>query len=243
MNYMNKKITTPILSLATVALIAFLAITPASAQTTVNVSASTRLPTIISKGNTDISARITALNALNTRVAAFKNVPASEKTNISTEVQTNISGLTALQAKLDADTDVTTAGTDAKSIFGSFRIYALVIPQGYITAASDRVETITGMLTTIGTKLQTRITADQSAGKDVTAMQASLADLNAKIADANTNAQSAQSSIAGLVPDQGNTTIFASNSASLKAARAQIKVSTSDLVTARADAQSIIKSL
>jgi hypothetical protein len=242
MNYMNKKITTPILSIATAALIAFLVITPASAQT-ISVSASTRLPTIISKGNTDISARITALNGLNTRVSEFKNVPATEKANISAEVQTNISGLTTLQTKLDADTDVTTAATDAKSIFGSFRIYALVIPQGYITAASDRVETITGMLSAIGTKLQARITADQSAGKDVTAMQASLADLNAKIADANTNAQSAQSSIAGLTPDQGNMTIFASNTASLKAARAQIKVSTSDLVSARADAQSIINSL
>jgi hypothetical protein len=222
------------------------------AQATVGVSTSTslkanlsaaRLPKIISNGDTAITARIAALNQLNVRVQDLKNVSAAEKANISNIVQSNITGLTALKAKLDADTDVTVAAADAKSIFGSYRIYALIIPQGYIAAAADRVQTIAGMMNTIGVKLQTRITADQTAGKNVTAMQTALTDLNAKVADAVKQAQTAQSSIATLTPDQGNKTVMASNTAALKAARADIKVATEDLGAARSDAKTIIQDL
>jgi len=237
---MNKKITTSVLAAAIGAtLLACIAVTPASAQTT----AAARLSKIIARSDTAITARLTALNNLNTRVAAMKNVSADEKTSLATAVQTNIAGLTSLKAKIDADTNVTTAAADAKTITGSFRIYALIIPQGYIAAAADRVDTITAMMTSISSKLQARITTDQAAGKNVTAMQASLADLNAKVADANTQAATAQAGVDTLVPDQGNAPLLASNTAALKASRADIKTSTTDLTAARADAQSILSGL
>jgi hypothetical protein len=208
---------------------------------TANVS--TRLTTIIARGDADIAARITALNNLNTRVQSLKNVSGTEKANILAEVQTNSTGLTTLKSKIDADTAVTTAQTDDKSIFGSFRIYALVIPQGYITASADRIDTVVSLMTNISAKLQARITADQSAGKNVTALQASLTDLNAKIADAHAQAGVAASGVASLVPDQGDQTKLAANTAALKSARATIKVGTQDLQTARTDAKSIMTGL
>jgi hypothetical protein len=217
-------------------------VTATTPAVTVKAKGAARLPDLISKGDAAIAKRIASLNALNTRIQSLKNVSASEKASISAEVQTNITGLTTLKAKLDADTDATVALTDAKSILGSFRIYALVIPQGYIASAADRVATVVGMMTDISSKLQARITA-APANANITAMQASLSDLNTKVADAQTNAQTAQNAVAGLVPDQGNATVQASNTAALKAARANIKVSTSDLVAARADAQSIVAAL
>jgi predicted secreted protein len=251
----NKKITASVASLTLGALmLAGFAVLPVSAQT-VGASASTtigvkaqanaaaRLAKIIATSDTAISARITDLNKLNSRIQALKNVSSTEKTSISNEVQTNISGLTSLKAKIDADTDVTTAQTDSKSIYGSFRIYALVIPQGYIAASADRVDTIVDMMTAISAKLQARITADQTAGKNVTALQASLTDLNAKIADAKTQASTAQSGIASLTPDQGNKTQLDANIAALKASRANIKTATHDLTAARQDAKSIIQGL
>ncbi len=128
-------------------------------------------------------------------------------------------------------------------IFGSFRIYALVVPQGYLEASSNRVNTIVSMFTTISAKLQTRINADQSAGKNTTTLQASLADLNAKIADANVQAGIAVNGILSLTPDQGNKTVLASNTAALKAARAKVKIATEDLQAARQDARVIIQNL
>ncbi len=221
----------------------------ANASVSTTVSAGTgkdvaaRLAKVISRGDTAITARLTALANLNTRIAAMKNVSADEKTAFASQIQASTSGLTTLKAKLDADTDATAAAADAKTITGSYRIYALIIPQGYIAASADRVQTIAAMLTAISAKLQTRITANQASGKDVTAMQASLSDMNAKIADVNVQAQAAQAGIASLTPDQGNATLLASNTAALKAARADIKTATQDLQAARADAKSIIKAL
>lgn len=255
----TKKITSSILSLSTTAaLIATISVASVQAQT-VNTSISatahasttkahgvaneSRLSTIISRSDAAITARITALNNLSTRINGLKNVSANQKTAIANEVQTNTTGLTTLKAKIDADTDVTTALSDEKTITGSFRIYALVIPQGYIESAADRVDTVGDLMTTISGKLQTRISAGQTAGKDVTALQTSLTDLYAKIADAKSQAGIAVNGVATLTPDGGNKTTLAANTAALKTARASIKTATGDLETARKDAKSIIEGL
>jgi hypothetical protein len=244
---MNKNLKTTVLALATATLVAgVLFVAPVSAQTvstTAQLTSSDKLSKIITRSDTAITARLTALNNLSTRLSQAKNLSATEKATFSTEVQTNITGLTSLKAKIDADTDVTTAQADAKTITGSYRIYALIIPQGYIEASADRIDTVSTMLNTISAKLQTRITADQTAGKNVASLQASLADLNAKVADAQTQAQNAQNGVSALVPDQGNATQLASNTAALKASRADTKTGTSDLKTARQDAKTIIAGL
>ncbi len=250
----TKKITTALITIATSAsLLAGVAIVPttyADSTSTANTAglksganAAARLAKIIARSDTAITARIADLNKLNTRVQGLKNVSSTEKTNISNDVQTNISGLTSLKAKIDADTDATAALNDEKTITGSFRIYALVVPQGSILASVDRVNTIVDLMTPIGSKIQSRITADQTAGKDVSALQTLLSDFNSKIADAKIQAVAAQSGVVSLVPDQGNKTTLASNTAALKAARANIKTATNDLQTARQDAKKITQSL
>ena len=198
---------------------------------------------VTSEGDNAIAARITDLNNLSTRVAAVKNVSAVEKASISTEVQNEITGLTNLKTKLDADTDLTTAKTDEQSIFTAYRIYALVVPQGMIMASADRVDTIASLMDTLSTKFQARITAAQTAGNNVTNVQAALTDFNTKVADATTQAQTAQNAVANLVPDQGNATTAASNKAALQSARADLKTATSDLKAARADANTIVAGL
>ena len=65
-------------------------------------------------------------------------VSANEKTAIANEVQTEISNLTALNTKIQADTDLTTLKTDIQSITEDYRIFMLVIPQGRIEVAADK---------------------------------------------------------------------------------------------------------
>lgn len=229
-----------IVSFSSIALFA-LALTAQAATTT--PSTTNRLQALITRSDNAITARINDLNKLASRVGELKRVSDTEKATITSTIQTNISGLTALKAKIDADTDLATAQSDAKQITGSFRIYVLVVPQGWIAAAADRINTIVGMLTTIGTKLQTKISAAQSAGKDVTTEGAALTDFNAKLADATSQAAAAQSGIANLVPDQGDKTKLAANTTALKAARADIKTATEDLQAARTDAKNILEGL
>jgi hypothetical protein len=201
----------------------------------------------------EITARIDSLNTLSTRVNAMVKLSASDKTAISGEITGLISELTTLQAKIQADASSTPTGqrgdlssssplrTDIQSITKDYRVYALVIPQTDILAAADRAQTLVTSFTTLAAKLQTRITAAQTAGHDVTALQASLSDLNTKIADAQTQATVAVSATANLTPDNGDTTIAASNTAALKTARTDIQTANSDIQTATTDAQSIVK--
>lgn len=209
----------------------------ASAQVKANAGAS--LSTIIARGDADIAARVAALNALNTRVQAMSSVSATQKATLNSELQTNITGLTGLQAQIDANTDVSSARTEDQSIFTSYRIYALVIAQGWILASTDRIATITRLMAALSAKLQARLSAEQSAGVDVTAFTADISDLNAKIADANTQAIAARARVSGLVPDQGNGSVIASNHAALVAARADTRVATQDLQGARKDIDTV----
>jgi hypothetical protein len=234
--------------LATATLLAVFVATPASADTT-NASSTraakmaanqaTKLTALITKTDTAIEARITSLNTLNTKVQAMKNVSATEKTNITNEVQSSINELTSAKAKLDADTVLATAKTDAASAINSTRIYALVIPQGYIQVSADRIITIGNTMTTLASKLQARITAAQTAGKDVTALQTALADIATQVTTANTQAASAQSTVSGLVPDNGDKTVAASNKIALTSARANIKTATTALKAAQQDVKTI----
>lgn len=234
-------------SVLTLSVFAFGAISVHAVTVNATINASVKTDTqatkIIARSDTAIDARITALNDLSTRIGQLKNVSDSEKSTISATVATNVSGLTALKTKIDGETDVTTLESDEKTITGSFRIYALIIPQGRILASADRAVTIGALLSTVETKLQTRLNDAQTSGKDVSASATLIADMSAKITAANTEASAAAQGVIALKPDNGDKTVAASNHTALVAARAHMKTSTADLATARDDAKAIIKNL
>src|SRR5258708_1750371 len=109
--------------------------------TTVNASAGVTLTaaqkTAISRGDKEIDRRIAALTDLNTRIQAMQKVTDAFKAGISASITNEINTLTALKAKIDADTDSATLKSDVQSITGSYRVFALVLPQGRIAAFAD----------------------------------------------------------------------------------------------------------
>lgn len=211
--------------------------------TTKNQNTETRMANLKSKADQEINRRITSLNALNTRIQAMKKISDASKTSIANTIQSQISALTTLQAKIKADTDLETLRADVQSITKSYRIYALVIPQGAITAAADRVLVIVETMTTLETKLQTRISEAKTAGKDVTSMETALADFKAKLSDAKSQAEAAVSEVSSLTPDEGDQAKMQANLAAMKSAKAKIKTAHEDIVAARKDATEIVKAL
>lgn len=223
-----------------------------SAQATVGATVTTPVASVtltaaetkaISRGDQEITRRITALTDLNTRVQAMQKVTDTFKAGLSATITNEISTLTTLKAKIDADTDLTTLKTDIQSITKSYRVFILILPQGRIAASADREVTIVSMMSTLGSKLQARIQTAQQGGADVTAMNASLTDMAAKIQDAQTQAEAAVTATASLTPDNGVASVMASNTTALKAGRADLKTAQTDLVAARADIASIVKGL
>ncbi len=217
--------------------------TSATAGAHVNSKLEAKLTVAKTKGDQEIDRRIQALNDLNARVDAMQRVTPSFKQNLSSNIQTQVTGLTQLKAKIDADTDVATLKTDIQSVTQSYRIFALVLPMSRVAAAADREVTIITMMNQLGAKLQARITAAQTAGANTSALLATLTELSAKLADASTQAQAAVSVSAALTPDNGDKVKMTQNMTALKTARADVEVAHRDLVAARKAVQTIVAGL
>ena len=65
--------------------------------------------------------------------------------------------------------------------------------------------------------------------------------MTAKISDAATQAAAASAEVSGLMPDNGDKTVMASNTAALKDARSKIQAATKDIQAAYKDAQAVVK--
>jgi len=191
----------------------------------------------------EISARIDSLNNLIAKINGIKNVSATDKTTITASVQNEIAVMTSLKTKIDADTGTTTLRDDLKSITGDYRVYALIEPQIAILTAADRINQIISLMTIMQNKLQTRISALQSAGKDTSSLTSIMADITAKMADAQTQGSAAITATASLTPDQGNAAVAASNTAALKTGRADIKAGNTDLQAVRKDMETVLKGI
>jgi len=223
----------------------------AAASGTVGVSAGAQLKaTLITRAqdraDQEITRRLNALNSLSARVNEMQKLSTDEKSGLSATIQSQIGDMNTLEAQIATDASANSTSSlkaDIQAITKSYRIFMLVIPQGAISAASDRVMTIVGMMTTLSGNLQTRITAAQTAGSNMSVSVSALADLNAKIADANTQAQAAVTETAGLQPDNGVQAVMQSNTAALKDARSKIQTAQQDLTAARKDAGTIVKVL
>ncbi len=212
----------------------------------INAALATRIKNITTRADAEITRRINAMNALSARLSNVIRLSATEKNDLSATIQAQIAAMNSLQAQIAADAQANNTSSlkaDVQSIIASYRIFALILPQATIEAAGGRALTIAGILTNLSAKLSARISEAQTAGNNTTAAASALADMNAKIADGNTQANAAIAGVVSLKPDNGNKTVMASNEAALKAARSKIQAAQQDFVAARTDALAIIKAL
>jgi len=191
----------------------------------------------------EVDRRVDNLTRLVSRIDGMVRISVEERTSLRASLQAQIDALTALKAKIDAEDDTATLRTDIKSITTSHRTYALIMPQAAAVAADDRVLAIASQMELLSGKLSARISTAASTGADVSVLTSTLADYDAKVADAKVQAESAVVAVAALSPDNGDQTVFEANIAALKAARAKVQAAQQDLVAARKDAEAIAKGL
>jgi hypothetical protein len=193
---------------------------------------------IKSKGDQAIERRIATLDNLTTKINAATKLTVSVKSNLIDEVSSTNSGLTSLKAQLNSETTISAAIVDAKNIYSEYRVYALVAPRvGLISIANDQ-QVAQGKLDALAQKLQTSITAEQKAGKNVATIQGQLSNMQTKTSAAQTISDNAESSLVTLQPSDYNT-----NHAILSGYNAQLKNAHSDDQTAIADAKNIVSTI
>lgn len=212
--------------------------TTVKASTSLTATQQTHLQNIINKGDTEIDRRLTNLNTLTGKVNAAAKLTASDKTALTNEVGATISGLTSLKAQLDGETTLTAAITDAQDIYTEYRVYAVVNPKVSLIKVADDQQAVQAKLTTLSQKLQTRITAEQQAGKDVSALQSDLSDMDAKISAAQATSSNIESTVISVEPSDYN-----SNHAVLSGDNTQLQTAHTDDAAATTDAKNIVTAL
>lgn len=198
------------------------------------------------RANQEIDRRIQAMNQLTTRVNAMVRLSADDKSGLSASLANQIQAMNELKARIAADAQAQSTSSlkaDIQSIVKAYRIYLLVMPQAAVQAAADRTLAVASATADLAAKLQIRFTEAAAAGKNVSSSASLLADMNAKIADAESAAQAAVAMVVNLKSDNGNQGVAASNASVLKGARTKIQAAQQDLVAARKDAGDLIKVL
>jgi hypothetical protein len=243
-----KRTTTQRLSLILGTLIGSLslAIVPASAlATTASANANStsaanqaRIKLIINRGNSEISRRLATLNTLSGKISAATKLSSSDQASLSSEVSDEVSGLTGLKTTLDADTTVSAAQSDAQSIINDYRVYALIVPKVNLIKTADDQQVAEGKLSALATKLQTRITAGQSSGKNVTSLQNGLTTMNGQISAAQTISSNMESGLISLQPSDYN-----SDHSLLSGDRDKLKTAQTDIQDASTAASTIVSGL
>lgn len=196
------------------------------------------LATIKAAGAAATSKRITALGAAITKVNGDTYLTSSNKSTILNTLNSDETAMTSLASKIAADTTLTQASADVKSIYTEYRVFAVALPQARLTSESDRLAgTALPKLTAAQAKLESALTGTFAA-KSTPALVADLADMSTRI----TAAQSANASVAAdalaITPAD-----FDSNHAVLSTIRNSEKTAVADAKKARDDAKTVLAAL
>lgn len=132
-----------------------------------------------------IEARVSSLNRLLQRIQTDKGLTTDEQTLFSEEVKTNINQLNQLKAKIDTGTDINIVKADTKSIVSKFRIFAVFEPKIRMLVMIDNLSALSGKISSAAQKLQDLTNSLKSQGKDVSALQRLLNNINSDLAMIN----------------------------------------------------------
>ncbi len=198
----------------------------------------TKVENLKNRASNEITRRIASLTHVINKISAIKRLTQIQKDSLTNNIQAEIENLKLLNTKIQADTDIETLREDVKSIVTSYRIYLLYLPQTQIIIAADKLLNTADTFTELVVKLQSRIDVAKSKGEDVSSLETTLADMQAKIADAKTQANNAINAVSILKP-----TDYPGNKPELQSARTMLQAAHKDLITAKQDAQKIIVEL
>lgn len=192
-------------------------------------------------GICEIDLRQATLDRLLARVSNSKVMTADHKSTLTGQLTAAQSGLAGLEGTIKADTTVDQLKADIKKIATDYRIYALVGPKVRLVNATDGANLAVTRFGTVNTKLQARIDAAKTAGKDVTAAQASLDAMNQQVAAAQAAVASIdEGRLIALTPADWNS---GTAKPILAAVRSSLTTARGDFKAARADAKACVAAL
>ena len=187
----------------------------------------------------EIDRRTAELDRLDAEVAKAPGLTAAHRAALVANLTSARQALTALAAKIAADTDPATLKTDCEAIAESLRIFALRSPQTHLVVVGDGITSgITKFDSVVATLTDAVAKAKAEGNPQADAAAAVLEDLKAKVADAAAKGGSIADTVIGYTPADYN-----ANHDLLVPARTAAKTAREDLRAAGGDAHKIAKLL
>ena len=185
-----------------------------------------------------ISRRLSSLSVAINDVNNNSVITTADKTTLLATLNGDVTGLTALGVTIAGDTTAKQAASDYQTIFTSYRVYALALPQVRFAAATDDITVaVLPKLTDAQTKLAALL-AGVDSGKNTPQVQAWMADLANQITAIGAETNGLSATVLGYTPAQ-----YDANHALLAPARASLAISRNDIKTARSDVANVVKAL
>jgi hypothetical protein len=129
-----------------------------------------------------IDLRLAALTRDSEVITDSKKMTDAHIATLSALIAADQTGLTALKAKVNAETTVAAVRADQVTMIDSYRIYILVGPKVRLTRAADAEAAELAKLRTVHDKLADLVAKDKAAGKDTSNATDLLADMSAQLA-------------------------------------------------------------
>ncbi len=200
------------------------------------------LSRIIQRADQLIATRLGSLQKLLTRIQGDKRLSDADKTNLTNDIQTTVGNLQTLKTKIDADTDEATARADAKSIVTNFRIYAIYEPKVRLITTISNLQTSSSNVSSVSARIQTLLNNLKAQGKDTTAAQAALNDVNTQLTAINTLLSADRTLVSNVNTNTSDPqSIFVQVRKDLATVRADFAKIRSDIATIRATLKLVVK--
>lgn len=191
------------------------------------------LTAIKGRCNTAVQNRETALTNDASRINGAANLTSSDKTALLSVQSNDASGLTALDATIQADTTWQQAHSDCEKIVDDYHVYVLFKPQVHIVIAADTVSSVDSEISSLATQLQQKLGSNTNP-----TVQAALADLTKQAAGAQSAVSGVSAAVLALTPSG-----YPANKTTLQSGFSSISTARGDLEQARADIEMIRNAL
>lgn len=196
------------------------------------------LASIQARAASAISIRLSALHGAVTSVTSNRYLTSADRASILSTLNADLSGLTALGPVIQADTTVSQARADYRTIFTRYRVFALALPQArFAAAADDLTGTVLPRLSDARSRLQ-NLLAGRESGKDTPPVQAAMSDLGDQISAIGSAADGLSAAVLALTPADWN-----ANHAVLAPFRARLVGARADARKARSDVRTVVEAL
>jgi hypothetical protein len=197
------------------------------------------LPVVKATAQARIDRRLRTLATLKTAIGDAKNLTDAHRATLTSLVDSDTAGLTALRAKVDGAQSVEAVRADERSMVVDYRIYLLVVPKVRFTIAADAETAAIETLRSVHDTLADAIAAAQAKGEDVSVEQAELTDLQNRIDAASKAIEGKADGLLAVTPSADAGAMMAA----VNSVRAAVRTARQDLRTAIGDARQIRRQL